>query len=150
MWWYINRHRQKKVTPAASKPLLDLAGRSTRRKPPLQKWQAFSSLYYRAEDSPLRTEVKSLFDQRHDPQVVGFLAEFLPPGTDIATVDHLTFLGAFARERCNRLSNEEEERVQAYIEEQQMLAVEHHDRPWFLDDSYKDNPLWAENKYIQE
>ena len=77
-------------------------------------------------------------------------ADFLPPDTDIATMDHLTFLGAFSRERCTRLSSEEEERIQAYIEEQQLLAAEHRDRPWFLDDDYEDKPLLAENRYIQQ
>ena len=42
--WYSNRHRQKKPPPAASKPILDLAGKGSRKKPPLQKWQAFSSV----------------------------------------------------------------------------------------------------------
>lgn len=135
---------------AAPKPLLDLAGKNTRKKPPLQKWQAFSAVYYRPTNSPLRPEVKSLFRRRSEPTAVRFLADFFPPDADIATTDFLTFLGAFSRERCTRLSREEEEEVDAYIEQQQLLAVEHRDRPWFLDDDYDDKPLLAENRYIQQ
>ena len=150
MWWYTNHHRQKKAVPAAPTPILDLAGKHSRKKPPLQKWQAFSSVYYGAKDSPLRAEVKALFDQRHDPNAVEFLADFFPPDTDISSVDRLTFLGAFARERCTRLSSDEEERILAHIEKQQLLATENRDRPWFLDDDYEDKPLLAENRYIQQ
>ena len=65
-------------------------------------------------------------------------------------MDFLTFLGAFSRERCTHLSDEEAEQVQSYIENQQLLATEHRDRPWFLDDDYEDKPLLAENRYIQQ
>lgn len=150
MWWYTNRHRHKKSTPGALKPLLDLAGKHSRKKPPLQKWQAFSSVYYNPIDSPLRAEVRSLFNRRHNPDVVGFLSDFLPPGTEISTTDYLTFLGAFARERCTRLTSDEEARVLAHIEERGLLATEHQDHPWSLDDDYDDEPLLAENRYIQQ
>lgn len=149
-WWYINRRRKKKVNPGLPTPLLDLTGKNTRKKPPLQKWQAFSAVYYRPKDSPLRAEVQALFKQRHDIDAVGFLTEFLPPTSDISSADYLTFLGAFARERCTRLSADEEGQVLAYIEEQEVLAAEHRDHPWFLDDDYDDEPLLAENRYIQQ
>ena len=148
--WYSNRHHQKKTSPTAPKPMLDLAGKSSCKKPPLQKWQAFSSIYYRPRNSPLCVEVKSLYDRRHDPSAIEFLSEFLPPDTNITTIDRLTFLGAFSRERCTHLSSKEKEEVQAYVERQQLLAAEHRDRPWFLDDNYEDKPLLAENRYIQQ
>jgi len=107
-------------------------------------------VYYRPRDSPLRAEVKSLFDQRDNPSVVGFLASFLPPDTNINDIDYLTFLGAFSRERCTRLSDDEAEQVEAHIREQELMAAEHRDRPWFLDDDYEDKPLLAENRYIQQ
>ena len=147
--WYTQRHRRKKGAPKADKPLLDLAGKHSRKKPPLQKWQAFSSVYYRPKGSPLRAEVKSLFDGRHNSAAVEHLSEFLPPDANIASVDFLTFLGAFSRERCTRLSDEEEKQIQEYIESQQLLAAEQRDRPWYLDDDYEDKPLLAENRYIQ-
>jgi len=148
--WYGNLHRKKKGAPVIKKPLLDLAGRNTRKKPPLQKWQAFSALYYRPKDSPLRTEVKSLFDQRHEPTAVQFLADFLPPNTDIAKTEFLIFLGAFLRNRCTHLSSDEEEQVQAYIEQQEQVAAEYRNQPWFAEDDYDDKPLLAENRYIQQ
>jgi hypothetical protein len=107
-------------------------------------------LNYRPQGSPLRDKVKALFEKRHEPATVGFLAKFLPPDTNISTVDRLTFLSAFARERCTRLSNEEEEEIQAYIQEQSLLVAERRDRPWFLDEDYEDKPLLAENRYIQQ
>ena len=140
MWWYTNHHHQKKLVPTAPPPVLDLAGKNSRKKPPLQKWQAFCSVYYSAKDSALRAEVTALFARRHDPNTVKFLTNFFPPDTDISTVDRLTFLGAFACERCTRLSSEEEEQVLAHIEKQQLLAAENRDRPWFLDDDYADKP----------
>jgi len=133
-----------------AEPVLDLAGKHSRKKPPLQKWQAFSVLYYRPEDSPLRDEVKALFEKRDNPSAVAFLTEFLPPGTDIQTIDRLTFFSAFLRERCTRLSADEEVEVQAHIEEQQQRDEEHRDRPWFLDDDYEDKPLLVENRFIQQ
>lgn len=94
--------------------------------------------------------MKLLFNRRNDPTAVAFLTDFLPSDADISTTDYLTFLSAFARERCTRLSVDEEEKVQAYINEQQSLDAEHRDHPWFLDDDYEDEPLLAENKYIQQ
>ncbi|KAF9785271.1 hypothetical protein BJ322DRAFT_1108724 [Thelephora terrestris] len=105
--WYTHRHRQKKTLPAVSKPILDLAGKGSRKKPPLQKWQAFSSVYYRPKDSPLRAEVKSLYSQRSDPTAVQYLSEFLPNDLDIAATDPLTFLGVWARKRCTHLTSED-------------------------------------------
>jgi hypothetical protein len=148
--WFTNRHRQTKAAPSAPEPVLDLSGKHSRKRPPLQKWQAFSALYYRPQDSTIRDEVKSLFKRRNDPAVVGFLADFLPSGTNISTTDHLTFLSAYARERCTRLSSEEEEDIQAYIEEQQLLAKEHQDRPWYFDNDFEDKPLLAENRHVQQ
>lgn len=107
-------------------------------------------MYYRPKESGLRAEVTSLFEQRDDPTVVGHLTSFLPIHTDISTTDRLTFLGAFARERCTHLTSDEEEEVQAYIEQQQSLVAEHRDHPWFLDDDYEDKPFLAENRYIQQ
>ena len=66
------------------------------------------------------------------------------------TIDRLTFISAFMRERCTHLSADEEDKVQAHIEEQQQRAEEHRDRPWFLDDDYEDKPLQAENRFIQQ
>ena len=94
--------------------------------------------------------MKSLFERRNDPTAISFLVPFLPTDYDIASTDHLTFLSAFARERCTRLSSDEEQKVQDHIDEQQLLAVEHRDYPWSLDDDYEDNPLLAENRYIQQ
>lgn len=94
--------------------------------------------------------MKSLFDKRHNSEVVGYLADFLPPETDIGSTDLLAFLGAFARERCSRLSSKEEEEVDAYIEEDQLLAMERQDHPWRDNDQYEDKPLLAENRYIQQ
>jgi len=132
-----------------SKLLLDLAGANSRKKPPLQAWQAYSALYYRPKDSPLRAEVRALFEQRHNPDAVAYLADFLPPETDIGAIDFLIFLGAFAQERCMYLSTDEEEVVRAYIEADQLLALERQDYPWRDDNDYEDNPLLAENRYIQ-
>ena len=81
---------------------------------------------------------------------VGFLTNYLPPGADITTVNFLPFLSTFLRERCTRLSSDEEEEVEAYIIEQQSLAKEHRDRPWVLEENFEDNPLLAENTYIQQ
>lgn len=94
--------------------------------------------------------MKLLFEQRHKPTVVQFLANFLPPDTDISKTDFLTFLGAFSRERCTRLSSDEEEQVQTYIEQHEELVAERRDHPWFDEDDYDDKPLLAENRYIQQ
>ena len=148
--WYSNWHRQKKPPPTASKPILNLAGKGSHKKPPLQKWQAFSSLYYHPRDSPLHVEVQSLYDQCYDPSAVEFLSEFLPPDTDITTTDCLTFFCTYSRECCTRLSSEEKEKVQVYIESQQLLAAERQDCPWFLDHNYEDKHLLGGNRYIQQ
>lgn len=91
-----------------------------------------------------------MFDQRHEPTIVQSLADFLPPGTDIAKTEFLNFLGAFLRKRCTHLSSDEEEQVQAFIEQHEQLATESRDHPWFVEDDYQDKPLLAENRYIQQ
>ena len=108
--------RSKKSSPVVPRAVLDVTGKSTRKKPPLQKWQAYSVLKYRPSDSPLRDEVGALYESRDEPTAISFLLPFLPPGTDLATVHPLVFLSACMREHCTRLSAEEEEEVQAYIE----------------------------------
>ena len=130
--------------------LLDLSGKQTRKKPPLQPWQAFSIIYYRPTNSPLRREVDALFNQRNDSAAVKYLAKYLPPDVDMSTIDRLRFLSAFLRERCTRLSSEEEVKVKAYIEEHSLQEGERRDQPWFLDDNYEDKPLLAENRFIQQ
>ena len=91
-----------------------------------------------------------MFHQREDITAVGPVVDFLPSGANVATVKFLPFLSAFLRERCTRLSSDEEEKVEAYIEEQEALAVESRDHPWALEDEFEDDPLLAENKYIQQ
>jgi len=115
--WFSNAHCKLKPASVVAEPLLDLAGKNSRKKPPLQKWQAFSALYYCPLGSLLCKEVKALFENRNNPATVTFLADFLPPGTNIQTIDHLTFFSAFLCQRCTRLSPNEEDEVQAYIEE---------------------------------
>ena len=107
-------------------------------------------MYYRPKTSALRGEVRSLFDRRNDPAAVEHLIPYLSADADINTKDFLTFLSAFARERCTRLSSDEEKEVQEYIDQQRLLAAELRDRPWFLDDDYETKPLLAENRYIQQ
>jgi hypothetical protein len=148
--WYSNQHRIKKSNPQVAEAVLDLSGKYSQKRPALQEWQAFSAMYYRPKNSPLRNEVRSLFEQRGDPGAVAFLADFLPPNADINDIDYLTFLSALFRERCTRLSDDEKQAVGAYIHEQESIAGQHRDHPWFLDDDFEDKPLAAENKYIQE
>ena len=121
----------------------------SRKRPPLQKWQAFSVLYYRPVDSPLRTEARLLYGKRNDPEATGFLADFFPSNAKISTMSYLTFLSVYLRERCSRLSEEEDQKVKAYIDEQESLAEELRDRPWSLKDDDEWDPLLVENRYIQ-
>ena len=57
------------------------------KKPPLQKWQAFSALYYCPQDSPLHEEVRGLFEWRLSSDAI-FLFIFRPFLTQL----HFTFL----------------------------------------------------------
>jgi hypothetical protein len=90
-------------------------------------------------DSPLHAEVRLLFERR--PAATGSLAH--------SHKHYLTFLGAYLRERCTRLSEEEKQKIQAYIDQQESLAVELRDKPWSLKDDDETDPLLRENKYIQ-
>jgi hypothetical protein len=94
-------------------PVLDLAGKHSRKKPPLQAWQAYSILKYRPKDSPLRVEVVKLFEERTNSAVIAPLIPFFPSSTDFSTVDFLTFLSAYMRERCTHLTAEEQGQVEA-------------------------------------
>lgn len=147
--WFSNHHRSLKSTPSVSGSVLDLSGKHSRKMPPLQKWQAFSIIYYRPPDSPLRIEARSLFEKRGHPAAIKHLAKTLPADADINTIDYLVFLSAYLRERCTCLSKEEEKKVQDHIDKQESLAVELQDRPWSLDDDNENDPLLAENRYIQ-
>ena len=148
--WFTHRHRKARSTPSVPEPLLDLSGKYSRKRIPMQQWQAFSVLYYRPKNSTLRPEVISLFNRRNDPTAVRYLKDFFPPDADVATMDYLAFLSAFLRERCTRLTREEEDEVRTHIETQHSIAVEHQDQPWFLDEDFEKNPILAENKYTQE
>ena len=148
--WFTHRHRQLKSTPSAPEPLLNLSGKYSRKRIPMQTWQAFSALYYRPQNSTLRPQVKSLFERHNNPMAVSHLMDFFPPESELKTMDYLVFLSGFMRERCTCMTPNEEEEVQAHIQNQHLLAVEYQDRPWTLDDDFENNPLLAENRYVQK
>ena len=73
--WYKNCKRSP--APQLNKGLLDLTGKSTRKPALLQFHHAFSVRFFRPKGSPLRQEVKDLWERRQEKSVIDLLTPFM-------------------------------------------------------------------------
>jgi len=131
--------------PYPKKRPLDLTGRSARKKPPYQLHQAFSVLYWRPMDSPLRREVDDLWAKRQEDTTRVLLNPFVKSGGGIESLSRLQFHMVVMQWKCSLLSPDELVTIRDWIGRQQAL----NDCPWAVEiDAYGDG-LVAENRHIQ-
>lgn len=151
-WYKKYLKKQKLITkngrsqePYLNQRPLDLTGRSARKKPPYQLHQAFSVLYWRPNDSPLRREVNSLWEKRHDNAVKECLDPHVKASGGVASLSRLQFHMAVMLWKCSSLSPDELATLHGWIDEQRAL----NGCPWAAEaDAYGDS-LVAENRHIQ-
>ena len=124
---------------------LDLTGRSNRKKPPYQLYQAFSVRNWCPKDSLLRREVDDLWARRHCDVVREPLSPFVKASGGIMSLTRLQFHMVVMEWKCSSLSSGELAALRDWISEQQTL----NECPWTEEaKTYRDS-LVAENRHIQ-
>lgn len=147
-----SKHRDLALPHSTPAPhVLDLSGKSRRKKRPYQLHQAFSILYWRPLDSPLRDEVEDLWTRRTEDSVHDILKPFLKETADAvtSTSQKLIFHMAVMRWKCSLLTSEELATVQDWIDNNQKLAEKTQALPWSMEAAEHGDDLLAENTYIQ-
>ena len=131
--------------------LLDLSGKSRRKKPPYQLHQAFSVLYWKPKDSPLRREVLDLWERRNEASVRETLKPFLKATTKSSTTssEKLVFHIAVMRWKCSLLTPEELAMLQDWIKKQQKDRKKAQALPWSSEAAEHGDKQFAENVHIQ-
>ena len=153
--WYKEERKKTKVpVPSQSGKatrVLDLSGKSGRKKPPYQLHQAFSVLYWKPQDSPLRREVQDLWERRDEDPVRETLKPFLKETakTSMTRSKRLMFHIAVMRWKCSLLSPEELAALQDWINEQQKARKKESELPWSSEANEYGDALFSENAHIQ-
>ena len=125
---------------------MDLTGKSARKPVPLQPYQAYSARYFQP-NSPLREEVDDLWNRREEQEVIDILSPFM-----VGEASHnrrLFFHNAVMKWKCSKLSEDEKEELQAWIEDEvdeRWDAIKH---PWKNPQVEEADELTVENQYIQ-
>lgn len=110
-WYKEERKKSKAASLPHSAPaahILDLSGKSSRKKPPYQLHQAYSVRYWRPNDSPLWLEVEDLWARRNEDAVCEVLDPFLKmtkPASGTAS-QKLLFHMAVMRWKCSLLNSD--------------------------------------------
>lgn len=131
--------------------VLDLSGKSKRKKPPYQLHQAYSILHWKPQDSPLRLEVQDLWNRRNEDSVRESLRPFLKEAAKSSTTssEKLLFHIAVMRWKCSLLNSDEITTLQDWIDEQQKARRKAQGLAWSEEaDEYGDD-LFTENNHIQ-
>ena len=142
--WFKNNKRVNGSRP--TKGLLDLSGKTQRKVTPLQFHQAFSIRYFRDLDSPLRNEVKDLWERRDKEPVLKLLDGFWAPEHPH---DPLKFHNAVMRWKCSLLTPEEQQEHQEWIDQNTLEREEEAEQPWKAARETTNDELSAENEHIQ-
>ena len=142
--WFKNNKRNKTSQP--SKGLLDLSGKSDRKTSPLQFHHAFSVRYHRDPDSPLRHEVRDLWERRNHASVIKLLDGFWDPKQPL---DPLKFHNAVMWWKCSLLTPEQQQEHQEWIDQNTLEREEELKQPWKATRETTTEELSVENEYIQ-
>ena len=142
--WFKNNKRVN--GPQPSKGLLDLSRKSDRKTSPLQFHHAFSIRYYRDPDSPLRQEVKDLWEQHDHALVIKLLDGFWDPKQPL---DPLKFHNTVMRWKCLLLTPEQQQEHQEWIDQNTLEREEDLKQLWKVTRETTTEELSVENEYIQ-
>ena len=153
-WYKEERKKAKRPTTPYSNPtprVLDLSGKSKRKGAPYQLHQAFSILYWRPQDSPLRLEVESLWIRRDEDSVHEILKPFLKEAvkTSTSTSEKLVFHMAVMRWKCSLLTTDGLTTLQDWVDEQHKSKEKIRSLPWSDEAGEHGDGLFAENTYVQ-
>jgi hypothetical protein len=154
--WY--KEERKKTKHGAALPysnpapnLIDLSGKLKCKKLPYKLHQAFSILYWRPPDSPLRLEVESFWTRRREDSVHEILKPFLKEAvkTSTSSSEKLVFHMAVMRWKCSLLTPDELTMLQDWIDEQHKSKEKIRSLPWSDEASEHGDTLFTENTYTQ-
>ena len=153
-WFKEERKKQNHAALpyADSKPrVLNLSGKSKRKKPPYQLYQAYSILHWRPKDSPLRQEVEDLWARRNESSVQEVLKPFFKDTVkaSTSTSPKLLFHIAVMRWKCSLMAPDELLVLQDWIQEQTMSKEAERAFPWLTEAAEHGDALFAENTYVQ-
>ena len=146
--WYKTLRKSIKNPPPPKPIFLDLTAARGRRPTPLQFHHAYSIRYFRPDNSPLRVEVKDLWDRRQEQEVIDLLSDFLDDETTAGTTQ-LNFHNAVMRWKCSLMNEEERNDLQKWIDESTLEKSVIQDYPWKAGLEDGADELSAENEYFQ-
>lgn len=125
-----------------------MTGRSARKPPPLQDYQAYSLIHFQTEDSPLREEVEDLWARRDEQDVIDKLSPFMfkEKHSDVRMLFH----NAVMRWKCSLLSKDGRQELQDWIKcdaEKKWDMIQH---PWKSFPGVEEDEITAENQFVQK
>jgi hypothetical protein len=154
-YWYLEERKKEKYSHLpSSEPaprVLDLTGKSKRKKLPYQPHQAMSILHWRPKDSPLRREVEDLWVRRTEDSVHEALKPFLKETVkaSASSSQKLLFHMAVMRWKYTLLTDTESTALHNWIDEQHMLKDQTRTLPWSEEASEHGDDLFSENLLTQ-
>jgi len=143
-WFKTRRKRSAQVSQP--KALLDLSGKAPRKPTPQQFHHAYSLVYYKPPNSPLRDEVEDLWNRRTEQDVVNTLSPFMK---STEGNERLNFHNAVMRWKCSLLTETERKEIQSWIDNDTLDKEEKMTRPWKAGQEDGVDDASAENEYIQ-
>ena len=134
---YLKKARKQALEnpPPNTKPkhyLLDLTGKFKCRTRPYQLHQAFSVLHWQPPESPLRQELKKLWEDRNEEHVRVTLGPFLNEAAEFSSHRYgkLTFHMAVMRWKVSKLTAEELDNLRSWVDEQHKSKEQARTLPW--------------------
>ena len=144
--------KRRKTAAAASqlqpKAVLDLTGDRIRKPPPKQFHHAYSNIYFRPDDSPLRVEVEDLWNRRGEEEITNKITPFANKGDDLN--NRLFFHNAVMRWKCSLLNEDERRGVEEWIEHDVQERWDEVKHPWKATRTDGEDDMTAENRFVQE
>lgn len=146
--WFKKHRKQSKPPAVALQPkyTFDLTGKSARKPPPLQPYQAYSVIHSWPDQSPLHNEVQALWARRDEQEVVDMLLPFMTEGCQGSP---MLFHNAVMKWKCSLLDQDQQDELEAWIEDD---AKERYDAiryPWGAQSMHAQG-MTAENQCVQE
>ena len=111
-------------------------------------YQAYSNVYFKPEESPLRDEVQDLWERRGEQEIIDKLSPFANRGDNFN--NRMLFHNAVMRWKCSLLNEDERRQLEEWVENDAQERWEEVKHPWKVKQTQDMDEMTAENRFIQE